>query len=266
MVGKILQEVAKKDFKKDLRVTRATFNLILEVIAPYIFKEPTNLNPEPFSVCRQLGLTLYRLGHGVCYSTLPQFFGASISLASETFNKVCRILVVASYDQYVTLSKTNEDWESEVKRFIENYEFLWVGARDGFHVYVSNKLKSFYSFKKRYSMSNLGLVRYNKRLLHCDAGTPGSTHDSRMLCSTSLYEKIISGNIIPEKGVIIGDFGNIPLVTIGDTAFPKHAWLLKGYSEDTPDPKQRYFNTKLCSARVVTENAYDMFKGRLRKI
>ena len=103
--GKIGQE---KTFKRDLRVTRATFNLILDVIAPYIFKKPTNLNPEPISVDRLLGLTLYRVGHGVSYSTLSQFFGVSISLASETFNKVYTVLVVASYDQYVTLPKTDE--------------------------------------------------------------------------------------------------------------------------------------------------------------
>ena len=85
-----------------------------------------------------------------------------------------------------------------------------------------------------------------------------------MLCGTSLYEKIISGNIIPDKRTTLGDFGNIPLVTIRDTTFPKQAWLLKGYSEDTRDPKQRYFNTKICSARVVTENAYGMLKGKFR--
>ena len=85
-----------------------------------------------------------------------------------------------------------------------------------------------------------------------------------MLRSTSLYEKIISGNIIPDKEITLGDFGNIPLVTIGDDVFPKYAWLLKGYSEDTRDPKQRYFSTKLCSARVVTENGYGMLKGRFR--
>ena len=107
----------------------------------------------------------------------------------------------------------------------------------------------------------MGLVRCNKKFFCCGVGAPGSTHDSRMLRSTSLYEKTISGNIIPDKEIILGDFGNIPLVTIGDDVFPKYAWLLKGYSED---PKQRYFNTKLCSARVVTENAYSMLKGRFR--
>ena len=116
------------------------------MIAPYLFKGPANLNPEPISVDRQLGLTLCRLG--VSYLTLSQLFGVLISLASETFNKVCRVLVAASYDQYVTLPKTDEEWESEVKGFIENYQFPCVGAWDGFHVYVSRKLKSFYSFKK----------------------------------------------------------------------------------------------------------------------
>ena len=34
-----------------------------------------------------------------------------------------------------------------------------MGAWDGFHVYVfSSKLKAYFSFKKRYSISNLGLV------------------------------------------------------------------------------------------------------------
>ena len=79
--------------------------------------------------------------------------------------------------------------------------------------------------------------------MDCSVGAPGSTHDSRMLRTTSLYEKIISGNI-PDKGIVLGDFRNIPLVIIGDTAFPKHAWLLKGYNENTRDPEQKILQHK----------------------
>ena len=85
-----------------------------------------------------------------------------------------------------------------------------------------------------------------------------------MLRSTAIYENILGGNVIPDKTITLGEFGDIPLVTIGDSAFPKHSWLLKGYNEDTRDPKQRFFNKKLCNARVVTENAYGMLKGRFR--
>ena len=35
-----------------------------------------NLNPEQIIVDRHLRLALHRLGHGLCYSTLSQLFGA----------------------------------------------------------------------------------------------------------------------------------------------------------------------------------------------
>ena len=62
----------------------------------------------------------------------------------------------------------------------------------------------------------------------------------------------------------LGDFGEIPLATIGDSAFPQYEWLLKTYNVDTRDEQQKYFNKRLFRARVITENAYGMLKGRWR--
>lgn len=76
------------DFKKSMRIERETFNMILDVIRPYIEKVPTNLNKNLITPDRQLGLTLYRLGHGVTYTVLEELFGVSESLAAITFNKV----------------------------------------------------------------------------------------------------------------------------------------------------------------------------------
>ena len=52
------------------------------------------------------------------------------------------------------------------------------------------------------------------------------------------------------------------MVTLGDSAFPRLTWLINGFNENTRDLEERYFNKKLYSARVVTENAYGMLKGR----
>ena len=101
-------------------------------------------------------------------------------------------------------------------------------------------------------MTNMGLVGYNKRFLYAGIGAPGSTHDARLLRNTSIYEDMINGGAIPQRSLLLGDFGDIPLVTIGDSAFPRYAWLIKGYNESSKDPQQRYFNVKLCGARVVT--------------
>ena len=90
--------------------------MILNIVEPYLTKKETNLNQHPISVNRQLGLTLYRLGHGSSFTTLSQLFGVSISLASVTFNKVCRVLVATLYNRYVKLPRTDEEWEAELKR------------------------------------------------------------------------------------------------------------------------------------------------------
>ena len=42
-------------------------------------------------------------------------------------------------------------------------------------IYVSTKLTNFYSYKKRYSVINMGFVGYNKRFMWAAVGAPGST-------------------------------------------------------------------------------------------
>ena len=94
--------------------------MILKIAEPYLTKKEMNLNQHPISVNRQLGLTLCRLGHGFCFTTYSQLFGVSISLASVTFNKVCCVLVATLYSRYVKLSRADEEWEAELKGFLEN--------------------------------------------------------------------------------------------------------------------------------------------------
>ena len=40
------------------------------------------------------------------------------------------------------MPRTDDEWEEELRGFIENYGFPCVGAWDGFHVYVSTHLKT----------------------------------------------------------------------------------------------------------------------------
>ena len=112
---------------------------------------------------------------------------------------------------------------NEIRGFLENCEFPCEGAWDGFHVYINNQLNNYFSFKKRYPMTNLGLIAYNKRFLYAAVGAPGSTHNSRLVKESSIYTDIINGNVIPDRVVQLGDFGGISLVTIGDSAFPQFA-------------------------------------------
>ena len=73
-------------------------------------------------------------------------------------------------------------------------------------------------------------------------GAPRSTHNATLLKESSLYSDITNGNVILNPVVQLGDFGEIPLVTIGDRTFPQYAWLIKTYNENTRDNNKKYFN------------------------
>ena len=149
------------------------------------------------------------------------------------------------------LPETDEQWEVEVCGFIENSGFPAVGIWDRFHIHVNLQLKANFSFKNKYTVNNLALTSYNKRFLYEVVGAPGSTHDARMLKESSFFYEVFTGRSLPDQKINLGDFGDIPLVTIGDSAFPSFSWLIKCCNENTRDPQQRYFNKILCSAELI---------------
>ena len=79
-------------------------------------------------------------------------------------------------------------------------------------------------------MSILALTSsYDKRFLYAAVGAPGSTHDARMLKESSFFDEVLSGRALPDRKINLGGFRDIPLVTIGDSAFPRFSWLIKCY-------------------------------------
>ena len=211
-------------FKHRLRVSRETFELMLQRIEIYVVKEPTNMVLFPTEPHRQLGITLYRCAHGCTFSTVVDLFRLSMSLADQVFASVSRDLIRNLFTEFVKMPTTEEEWRQEAIGFIENYGFPCIGTWDGFHVYVSIKLKNFYIFKRRYTIRNMGLIDLYKRFLAATVNAPGSTHDVRLLKSTKVFKGILDGKVLPNKSINLGEkFGEIPLVTVGDSAFPRCA-------------------------------------------
>ena len=91
-----------------------------------------------------------------------------------------------------------------------------------------------------------------------------STHDATWSKSASINSHIINGLVVPDRKIALGNFGEIPLVTVGDSAFPRFSWLIKSYNENNTNKQQKYFNKRLFGATAVTKNAYGMLKGDWR--
>ena len=86
-------------------------------------------------------------------------------------------------------------------------------------------------------------------------GAPRSTHETRLWKESSIYSEISNGNVIPDRVVQLGDFGETHLVTIGDSAFPQFAWLIKGYNENTRD-NQKSISRSDCMAGELSLKAH----------
>ena len=247
----------EEQFKKRLCVTRETFEFILETVTDDIAEETTKFK-KPTSPQCQLALTVYRLAHGCSYTTVGDLFGVAPSTACTIFNHVIRCIVQPLFDDYVVLPRKEEEWKNELNAFLENWEFPCVGAWD---VYISCNLKNFFSFKKCYSVTNMGFIGANKHFLWARVGAPGSVHDSTLLQSSDIFRSIESVHCLPNHVLPLPGYGQIPFTTVGDSAFPPKAWQLKAYPDTTRCPKQKNFNNKLRSARVVSEHAHGMLQG-----
>ena len=90
----------------------------------------------------------------VFISSCKWSFGYFKNLGNKnSLNLVVKELFLRLYSDYVKMPENENEWINKIKGFIGNYEFPSFGVWYGFHVYISCKLKNFYNFKHRYSVS-----------------------------------------------------------------------------------------------------------------
>ena len=106
-----------------------------------------------------------------------------------------------------------------------------AGAIDGTHIHIRKPFVSpqdyFYFKSGGYTIQMQATVDRHRRFLDVVVGMPGSTHDSRVLRRSSLYQRSMSNTLFPE-GVTFEGFS--PYL-IGDSGYPLHQWLVTPYRD-----------------------------------
>ena len=83
---------------------------------------------DPIEDHRQVALKTYRLAHGCSFKVLKDLFGVSQWVATETSNQGIRVMISCLYNVFVYFPRSDEEWRTECKSFIENCEFPCVGV------------------------------------------------------------------------------------------------------------------------------------------
>ena len=253
-------------WRENLRMNEDTFNVFCSELKPYIRKETTRFR-ESVSVEERVAVTLWRLATNAEYRTIASLFGLGISTVGNIVLETCQAIAKFLLPRYVKFPSPEM-----FKEIITGFEVLWglpqtVGAVDGSHIPILKPVEcasDYYNRKGYYSIILQAVVDFRGRFLDVNIGWPGKVHDARVFANSSFYQKASTGELFPSwRKKVCGV--DVPLLILGDPAYPLLPWLMKPYS-DTGNltEKQKNFNYRQSRGRMVVENAFGRLKGRWR--
>ena len=180
--------------------------------------------------------------------------------------KVARVIVKHLRPLCMKCPETVKDVEYLTQRFQQAHGFpQCIGAIDGTHVEVKQPRENYtdYINRKGYTSINVqALCDYNYCFMDVVVKWPGSVHDSRMFCNSTLNRKLKSGEIPPCPKRILPHRDPVPVCILGDPAYPLLPCLMKEFTAGGKNVRERFFSYKLSSARIVIENSFGRLKGR----
>ncbi|XP_046565389.1 protein ANTAGONIST OF LIKE HETEROCHROMATIN PROTEIN 1-like [Haliotis rubra] len=172
------------------------------------------------------------------YRTVANLFGVGKATVCICVHQVCEAIMKLLLTEYVRFPKGDA-----LKDVIRGYEERWgfpncVGSIDGSHIPII---------------------------------APNFSHGD-YLNRKGFYSLILQGTFISLVMMVLlpnwsKNIGNtqMPLVLLGDAAYPLKSWLLKPYTgRANLTPAQSTFNYRLSRARMTIENAFGRLNGRWR--
>ena len=164
-------------FKKTFRVSRETFNSILNRIAPLLVRQ--TVTEEPITPALRLAICLYRQGRGDYLNTISEMSGIGVFTVSSICQEVCQVLVNHLWNETVSthMPQTEEEFKQKILDMEEFWQFpcCWT-AIDGYHIPIKcppgglQACKEYHNFKNFYSIVVKAMVDSHYRFVWCSCG------------------------------------------------------------------------------------------------
>ena len=101
-------------------------------------------------------------------------------------------------------------------------------------------------YSRKHNMDSIvlqAIVDYRYCFWDINVGWHGSCHDARVLANSDLFKKAQYGNLFPALNRII-DNAQVPIMLLGDHAYPLMPWLMKPYLDNGHLARERlHFNS-----------------------
>ncbi|KAK7891762.1 hypothetical protein WMY93_023725 [Mugilogobius chulae] len=267
----VAQRFSDEEWKSKFRVTRATFNYLLELLESTISRKKTRFR-TPIDARRRLAMALWWYGQGEEYRHVADKFGVGNTTVCIILRQVTTAIVNKLFKKCVSWP-VGETLDSVVSGFKQRGYPQCAGAIGATHVPIMGPRDNpmdYCNSRGWYSVILQAVVDHNLNFTHVYAGWPGSSSNATVLSSSDLFLKAEDqhqGALFPQEKSIVLDGVEIPVHLIGDASFPLKPWLLTGFSSSSSSqhdlsPEQRRFTFSLNAARSVVASAFSRLKGR----
>jgi hypothetical protein len=251
------------EFKRHFRLTRSTFEWLCCEIIPFLRRNSNEPGIIGLAWEQKIGASLWFLATGECFRSIGERFGMGESTISYALREFFDVIIAKFLAEKIKFPST----ELEINRITNGFKIFGnisnvIGAIDGSHIPIKAPHLfpvDYFNRKGFYSIVLQAVVDHKKKFLDICVGWPGSTHDSRILVNSNLYDKFNNQNNLATTF-----FNN--KYSLGDGGYPNLNWLIVPYKDVGRGliPKQTYFNLKHSRTRIKVEQAFGLLKGRWR--
>uniref|UniRef100_A0A8C4QKB3 Zgc:194221 n=1 Tax=Eptatretus burgeri TaxID=7764 RepID=A0A8C4QKB3_EPTBU len=258
-----------KVFKMDFRFTKTQFEELIEQLGPFICKQNTNFR-RAISVEQRLAICLRFLASGDSHGSVADTYHVGRSTVQNIVKEVCEAIWEVLMPKYLP-EPTPEKWKSISECFLEKLRFPnCVGAIGAKHVIFQappRPINVLSKCKKSFYIMLMAVVDPEYKFVVVDVGSAELRSDKTTLQNCGLYKSLEQEHLsFPPAQPLPGApaLGPIPLVVVGDETFPLKTYLIRPFTGRNVSEEKKIFNARLCGARAIVENAFDILASRWR--
>ncbi|GAB2267740.1 hypothetical protein Dimus_038679 [Dionaea muscipula] len=248
----------EEEFKRDFRMSRATFDMICEELESVITKKDTMLRAA-IPVRQRVAVCIWRLATGEPLRLVSRRFGLGISTCHKLVLEVCSAIRAVLMPKF--LQWPDEGRMRSIKEEFERFSGIpnvggsmytthipIIAPKDSVSAYF-NKRHTERNQKTSYSITVQGVIDHKGAFTDVCIGWPGSLPDDQVLEKSALYQRASRGLL---KDVWL----------VGNCGYPLLDWVLVPYTHQNLTWTQHAFNEKIGEVQGVAKEAFARLKGR----
>ena len=195
-------------------MTKATFEILCNDLRPS-FPDQARYVQELLQLDHRVAIAVYWMASSAEYRTIANLFGVRKSTVHKCIHDVCTAMAENILDKYVKFPA-----DDDLQHVIDGFDNTWgfpncAGAVDGTHIPIIAPESAHYI------------------ITDMNVGWPGRVLDAMVFGNSELHSKGETNDLFPQKTKkLVGPGKEIamPIVLLGDTAYPLKTWLLKHYT------------------------------------